>query len=93
MRVPMRRPGLLRRNLMARAIRGYRQALGYALTLASESSAVVDESTLRALHFMLLGHDLSKSPGRYRTAPIYVRDERTGDSVYEGPRPIPFPHS
>ncbi|MFE9582793.1 Fic family protein [Nocardia sp. NPDC006044] len=120
MRVPKRWPGLLRRNLMARAIqgsnsiegyrvetddaaaavdyeealtadertfaeiRGYRQALGYVLTVA-QSAAPVDESTIRALHFMLLGHDLAKSPGQYRTGPIYVREDTSGDTVYEGP--------
>ncbi|MCP2292906.1 Fic family protein [Nocardia amikacinitolerans] len=120
MRVPKRWPGLLRRNLMARAIRGsnsiegyvvetddaaaavdyeealtadertfaeirgYRQALGYVLTMA-QGTAAIDESTIRALHFMMLGHDLGKSPGQYRTGPIYVRDDSTGDSVYEGP--------
>ncbi|GAB2651847.1 Fic family protein [Nocardia goodfellowii] len=120
MRVPKRWPGLLRRNLMARAIRGsnsiegyvvetddaaaavdyeealtadertfaeirgYRQALGYVLTVAQEAGAI-DESTIKALHFMMLGHDLRKSPGQYRTGSIYVRDDATGDTVYEGP--------
>jgi Fic family protein len=37
------------------------------------------------MHFMLLGHDLSKSPGRYRTGPIYIRDEAADTGVYEGP--------
>ncbi|WP_405134763.1 Fic family protein [Nocardia sp. NBC_01388] len=120
MRVPKRWPGLLRRNLMARAIRGsnsiegyvvetddaaaavdyeealtadertfaeirgYRQALGYVLTMA-QGSATIDESTLKALHFMMLGHELTKSPGQYRTGPIYVHDDHSGDTVYEGP--------
>ncbi|WP_327142119.1 Fic family protein [Nocardia sp. NBC_01327] len=120
MRVPKRWPGLLRRNLMARAIRGsnsiegyvvetddaaaavdyeealtadertfaeirgYRQALGYVLTMAQDA-ATIDESTLKALHFMMLGHELTKNPGQYRTGPIYVRDDHSGDTVYEGP--------
>lgn len=119
MRVPKRWPGLLRRNLMARAIqgsnsiegyvvntddaaaavdyeealtadertfaeiRGYRQALGYVLTMAQGNTAI-DESALKALHYMMLGHDLGKSPGQYRTGPIYVRKDN-GDTVYEGP--------
>ncbi len=121
MRDPRRWPGLLRRNLMARAIRGsnsiegyvvetddaaaavdyedaltadertfaeirgYRQALGYVLAAAQDATQPIDESTIKALHFMLLGHDLGKSPGQYRSGPIYVRDERTGDTVYEAP--------
>jgi hypothetical protein len=34
---------------------------------------------------MMLQHDLTKSPGQYRTGPIYVHDERTERRVYEGP--------
>jgi Fic family protein len=33
----------------------------------------------------LLAHDLSKSPGRYRTGPIYIHDEKRDLVVYEGP--------
>ncbi|MEV6101595.1 Fic family protein [Nocardia sp. NPDC051981] len=64
-------------------IRGYRQALGYVLTMAQGNTAI-DESALKALHYMMLGHDLGKSPGQYRTGPIYVRKDN-GDTVYEGP--------
>lgn len=34
---------------------------------------------------MLLEHDLTKSPGRYRTKEIFVRDDRRGATVYAGP--------
>ena len=37
------------------------------------------------MHYMMLSHDLDKSPGRYRKGPIYVHDERTDQVVYEGP--------
>jgi len=66
-------------------IRGYRQALGYVLAMAADEHFVLDASAIRSMHFMLLGHDLSKSPGRYRTGPIYVCDEATDVEVYEGP--------
>lgn len=66
-------------------IRGYRQALGYVLAMAADEHFVLDASAIRSMHFMLLGHDLSKSPGRYRTGPIYVRDEATDFEVHEGP--------
>ena len=46
---------------------------------------MIDEAVLRSMHFMLLEHDLSKTPGRYRTKEIYVRDDRRGVNVYEGP--------
>ncbi len=66
-------------------IRGYRQTLGYVLAMAADEHFVLDASAIRSMHFMLLGHDLAKSPGRYRTGPIYVRDEATDVEVYEGP--------
>ena len=94
LRVPRRWTGLMRRNAVARAIRGsnsiegyhvdlddavaaiedeaplstdartwmeirgYRQALGYVLATANDSVSELNEETLRALHFMLLNHDL-----------------------------------
>lgn len=65
-------------------IRGYRQALGYVLTLA-QAKARPDVSTVLALHFMMLGHDLAKSPGQLRDGEIYVKNEQTGRTVYRGP--------
>ena len=38
--------------------------------------ATFDTSELRAMHYMMLSHDLTKSPGRYRKGPVYVNDER-----------------
>jgi len=66
-------------------IRGYRQALGYVLQMANDKHFAYDSTALRGMHFMMLHHDLAKSPGQYRTGPIYVQDERTGRNVYEGP--------
>lgn len=66
-------------------IRGYRQALGYVLQMATDSHFIYDSTALRGMHFMMLQHDLDKSPGQYRTGTIYVQDERTGRNVYEGP--------
>ena len=66
-------------------IRGYRQALGYVLAMAGDEHFVLDASTIRSMHFMLLGHDLSKSPGSYRTGPIFVHDEAQDMVVYSGP--------
>lgn len=64
---------------------GYRRVLTYVLNLATEPGFVIDESVLRSMHFMLLEHDLTKSPGRYRTSSIFVRDDRAQTNVYEGP--------
>jgi Fic family protein len=66
-------------------IQGYRQALGYVLAMRNEDYAAFDTTEIRAMHYMMLSHDHTKSPGRYRTGPIYVRDERRDLVVYEGP--------
>jgi Fic family protein len=66
-------------------IRGYRQALGYVLQMATDSHFTYDSTALRGMHYMMLQHDLQKSPGQYRTGTIFVHDEQTGRNVYEGP--------
>ena len=38
----------------------------YVLQMAEDDHAVVDEGVIKALHFMMLKHDLAKSPGRWR---------------------------
>lgn len=66
-------------------IRGYRQALGYVLQMAGDAHFTIGTSAIRSMHYMMLAHDLSKSPGQYRTGPIYVHDEKRDLMVYEGP--------
>ncbi|MGO8891581.1 MAG: Fic family protein [Streptosporangiaceae bacterium] len=66
-------------------IQGYRQALGYVLAKGDDDYATFDATEIRAMHYMMLSHDHTKSPGRYRKGPIYVRDERRDLVVYEGP--------
>lgn len=66
-------------------ILGYRDALGYVLQMADDPIFSYDTSSIRSMHYMMLGHDLTKSPGRYRAGPIYVVDEKTDTRVYEGP--------
>ncbi|MGY4772819.1 Fic family protein (plasmid) [Kribbella sp. CWNU-51] len=66
-------------------IRGYRQALGYVLAMAKDADFRLDVSAVRGMHFMMLSHDLAKSPGSYRQGVVYVHDETTGENVYEGP--------
>ncbi len=70
---------------------GYRRVLTYVLSVASEPGFAIYESMIRSMHFMLLEHELAKSPGRYRTGPIYVRDDQLDRNVYEGPEPEQVP--
>jgi Fic family protein len=66
-------------------IQGYRQALGYVLAMGDAAYATFDATEIRAMHYMMLGHEPSQAPGRYRRGPIYVHDERRNRVVYEGP--------
>jgi Fic family protein len=66
-------------------IQGYRQALGYVLAMGDGGYATFDATEIRAMHYMMLSHDYTKSPGRYRKGPIYVHDARHDRVVYEGP--------
>jgi len=66
-------------------IQGYRDALGYVLAMGEEDFLAFDTTELRAMHYMMLKHESSKSPGRYRKGPVFVRDERADRIVYEGP--------
>jgi Fic family protein len=67
------------------AVVGYRNAMSYILQLADDLYYQHNAGTIRSLHFIMIGHDLSKNPGRWRPGSIYVRREPTGDLVYEGP--------
>jgi Fic family protein len=67
------------------ALEGYRDAMTYVLQLAEDPHFHFDESLIRSLHFMVQRHDLSKYPGRWRPGAVFVRNELTGEIVYEGP--------
>jgi Fic family protein len=67
------------------AIAGYRNALTYVLQLADDPHFDYEEALIRSLHFMMIQHDLTKNPGRWRPGPISVRNDATGEIVYEGP--------
>ncbi len=64
---------------------GYRQAMTYVVQLAKDPGGRVSSDLVKALHFMMLQHDLSKGPGQWRPGDIYVRREETGEKVYMGP--------
>lgn len=66
------------------ALQGYRDAMTYVLQLAEEPAFRYDAQTIKSLHFMMLKHDLTKRPGLWRTGTAIVRDDETGEVVYEG---------
>lgn len=67
------------------ALKGYRDAMTYVIQLATEPSFEYSAQLLKSLHFMMTGHDLRNRPGLWRTGTIYVRNDATGEIVYEGP--------
>ncbi len=68
------------------ALAGYRDAMTYVLQVAQDPNPPsVDEGLLKALHFMMIKHDLQKNPGRWRPGAICVRNDATGEIAYEGP--------
>ncbi len=68
------------------ALLGYRNAMTYVLQLSEEPQSDFSYSPqlLKGLHFMMTHYALVNRPGRWRAGPIYVRDEETGEIVYEG---------
>jgi Fic family protein len=66
------------------ALAGYRDAMTYVLQIADDELQTVDEGLLKSLHFMMIKHDLAKNPGRWRPGAIYVRNDASGEIVYEG---------
>lgn len=67
------------------AVMGYRSAMTYVLQLAGDPHFRYSPDLIRGLHFMMIQHDLSKNPGRWRPGAVFVRDEDRNEVVYEGP--------
>jgi Fic family protein len=54
------------------ALEGYRDAMTYVLQLAEDPHFRFDESLIRSLHFMMMRHDLSRNPGRWRPGAVHA---------------------
>ncbi len=67
------------------AVEGYQQAMTYVIQLANDPHFRFSVDLIRGLHFMMIGYDLAKNPGRWRPGPIYVRDDEKNAVVYEAP--------
>jgi Fic family protein len=66
---------------------GYHTALSFVLQLAAAPDFSIDEGTIRALHYMMVGHDPEKAPGRWRRGSISVTHRPSGKLVYTAPQP------
>lgn len=67
-----------------RAIRSYCDAMTYVLQMSTEPDFHYGEQLLKSLHFIMTSYDLKNRPGLWRAGAIFVRDEESGDIVYEG---------
>ena len=67
------------------ALKGYADAMTYVLQLHQEPNFHFGEQLLKSLHFMMLGYDLRKRPGLWRSGAIWIQNEPNGETVYEGP--------
>ena len=67
------------------AVSGYRAAMTLVLQKAEDRYFSYAAELLKSLHYIMIGYDLSKNPGLWRPGPIYVRNDATGEQVYEGP--------
>jgi Fic family protein len=67
------------------AVSGYRRAMTYVLQLAQDEHFQYSAQLLRGLHFMMTEYALDASPGLWRPGPIWIRNDATGEVVYEGP--------
>ncbi|MEZ5171823.1 MAG: Fic family protein [Acidimicrobiia bacterium] len=66
------------------ALKGYRDAMTFVLQLSNEPRFHYGEQLLKSLHFMMTGYDLENRPGLFRAGAAYVRNDDTGETVYEG---------
>lgn len=67
------------------ALEGYWRAMTYVVQLSKDQTYVHNENTIKGLHYMMLGYDLSKNPGRWRPGGIHITNTATSKIVYEGP--------
>jgi Fic family protein len=67
------------------AVVGYRRAMTYVLQLARDDHFAYSSSLIRSLHFMMTEYTLEAGPGLWRPGPIWVRNDATGEIVYEAP--------
>jgi Fic family protein len=67
------------------ALQGYRDALTYVMQAAGDPYFEFSKQFLKSLQFMMLRHDMTKNPGQWRPGAIFVVEQSTGKTVYDGP--------
>jgi Fic family protein len=67
------------------ALAGYWRAMTFVLQKTKEVEYRHNEHDLKSLHYMMLEHDLSAFPGRWRPGGVHVTNSATNQVVYEAP--------
>jgi Fic family protein len=73
------------------AVMGYRRALTYVLQLSQDEHFEYTAGLIRSLHFMMTEYSLDAGPGLWRPGAIWIRNDLTGEVVYEGPDAVLVP--
>lgn len=71
----------------AALVRGYRDAMSFVLRRADDAAFRWDRELLVGLHDRVLAGQWGAGAGRFRTAPAYVVDSRTGGVAFRPPAP------
>jgi len=69
----------------ASALFGYRTAVTYILQIHSDPHFELNAQVIKSLHYMMLSYDLTKLPGKWRPGSVFIINEPSGKTVYEGP--------
>ncbi|TDQ53367.1 Fic family protein [Actinorugispora endophytica] len=70
---------------------GHRMALSCIRTLGRAERFRYDLGLVHALDFMMIGHHVNKGGGVPRSCAVHIRNDATGETVYEGPDPDRVP--
>ncbi|MCI0633303.1 MAG: Fic family protein [Actinobacteria bacterium] len=71
----------------AELVRGYRDAMGFALRRADDPGFRWERGLLVALHDLILAGRFGEGAGRLRTAMAYVGNSATGELIFTPPEP------
>lgn len=67
------------------AVSGYRRAMTYVLQLSQDQHFEYNSGLIRSLHFMMTEYALDAGPGLWRPGAIWIRNDASGEIVYEAP--------
>ncbi|HEV7516406.1 MAG TPA: Fic family protein [Thermoanaerobaculia bacterium] len=62
----------------------YCRAMTFVIQKSNAPYFEYSNELINSLHYMIAEYDMTKHPGNWRSGPIFVKNERTGELVYEG---------